>query len=89
MTIRIQNADLRTAVQMMGQYLDRPVILGGQGTSPVTLETPHPVPRADVIRLLRGVLESQNFELVDDSTAGLYRSLLPSEIGTWSVNHTM
>jgi general secretion pathway protein D len=73
-TIRIQNADLRTAVQMMGQYLDRPVILGGQGTSPVTLETPHPVPRADVIRLLRGVLESQNFELVDDSTAGLYRA---------------
>ncbi len=73
-TIRIQNADLRTAVQMMGQYLDRPVILGGQGTSPVTLETPHPVPRGDVIRLLRGVLESQNFELVDDSTAGLYRA---------------
>lgn len=73
-TIRIQNTDLRTAVQMMGQYLDRPVILGGQGTSPVTLETPRPVPRDDVIRLLRGVLESQNFELVDDSSAGLYRA---------------
>ena len=73
-TIRIQNTDLRAAVQMMGQYLDRPVILGGQGTSPVTLETPHPIPRGDVIRLLRGVLESQNFELVDDSTAGLYRA---------------
>lgn len=73
-TIRIQNTDLRTAVQMMGQYLDRPVILGGQGASPVTLETPRPIPREDVIRLLRGVLESQNFELVDDSTAGLYRA---------------
>jgi general secretion pathway protein D len=73
-TIRIQNADLRTAVQMMGQYLDRPVILGGQGTSLVTLETPRPIPRSDVIRLLRGVLESQNFELIDDSAAALYRA---------------
>jgi type II secretory pathway component GspD/PulD (secretin) len=73
-TIRIQNVDLRTAVQMMGQYLDRPVILGGQGTGPVSLETPRPVPRGDVIRLLRGILESQNFELIDDSASALYHA---------------
>jgi general secretion pathway protein D len=73
-TIRIQNVELRAAVQMMGQYLDRPVIVGGSGGGPVTLETPHPVPRTDVIKLLRGMLESQNFELIDDSAAAMYRA---------------
>lgn len=71
--IRIQNTDLRTAVQIVGQYLDRPVVFSGAGAAPVTLETPRPVPRRDILRMLRGLVESQNFELVDDSTSGLYR----------------
>lgn len=71
--IRIQNTDLRTAVQIMGQYLDRPVVFSGASGAAVTLETPRPVPRTDVLRMLRGLAESQNFELVDDSASGLYR----------------
>jgi general secretion pathway protein D len=73
-TIRLINTELRAAVQMMAQYLDRPVLFSGQGGQQVTIETPVPVPRASVIRLLRGLLESQNFELVEDSVAGLYRA---------------
>jgi general secretion pathway protein D len=73
-TIRLVNTELRAAVQIMSQYLDRPVLFSGQGGQQVTIETPQPVPRSSVIRLLRGLLESQNYELVEDSTAGLYRA---------------
>src|ERR1700760_8724 len=66
-TLRIVSTELRTAVQILQQYLDRPVILSGAAaTMLVSLETPHPVPRADVPRLLRGLLESQNYELLED-----------------------
>jgi general secretion pathway protein D len=74
-TIRIAGAELRAAVQIMQQYLDRPVIFtGGTTGAPVTFETPRPVARADVPRLLRGLLESQGFELVADSASGTYRA---------------
>lgn len=72
-SIRIINTDLRSAVQMLGQYLDLPVLFSGTPGSPVTLETPSPIPRADVGRLLAGLLESQNHELVRDTVAGMYR----------------
>jgi len=73
-TIRLVNTDLRAAVQIMSQYLDRPVLFTGAGTSTVTVETPQPIARARVVRLLRGVLESQNFELVEDSASGVFRA---------------
>jgi len=74
-TIRVVDIDLRAAVQIMGQYLDRPVVFSGATGPKVTLETPHPVPKADVVRLLRGLLESQNYDLVADSAGMLYRAL--------------
>lgn len=74
-TIRIAGTEMRAAVQIMQQYLDRPVIFTGPpGGAPVTFETPRPVPRADVPRLLRGLLESQGYELVADSASGTYRA---------------
>ena len=74
-TIRIVNTELRSAVQIMQQYLDKPVIFAGPGGGvPVSLQTPHPVPRRDVSRLLRGLLESQGYELVDDSATSTYRA---------------
>jgi type II secretory pathway component GspD/PulD (secretin) len=72
-SIRIQGTDLPSAVQLLGQYLDRPIIFAGQSAAQVTLETPRPIPRAEVLRLLRGIVESHGFEVVDDSSAGLYR----------------
>lgn len=71
--IRIVNTELRSAIQMLAQYLDRPVLFTGNPGTPVTFETPVPVPRRDVLRMLRGLVESQGLELFDDSTAGLYR----------------
>lgn len=78
-SIRLVNTELRAAVQMMSQYLDRPVLFSGAGGQQVTIETPQPVARANVIRLLRGLLESQSYELVDDSASGLFRAR-PKEV---------
>ena len=72
-SIRLVDVDLRSAVQVLGKYLDRPVVFGAVNGVRVTLETPHPVPIADVVRLLRGLLESQNYELFADTAAAIYR----------------
>ena len=74
-TLRIVDTELRAAVQLVQQYLDRPVIYTGASPGPiVTLEPPHPVPRADVPRLLRGLLDSQGYELAEDTATGTYRA---------------
>lgn len=70
--IHLVDVDLRAAVQVLGRYIDRPVVIGNIAGARVTFETPQPVPRADVVRLLRGVLASQNIDLTADST-GIYR----------------
>jgi type II secretory pathway component GspD/PulD (secretin) len=76
-TIRIVATELRSAVQIMQQYLDRPVIFVGATPGPqVTLETPRAVPRADVVRYLRGLLDAQGYELVNDTASGTYRARL-------------
>ncbi len=72
-SIRIQATDLPSAVQILGQYLDRPVIFAGQSSAQVTFDTPRPVARVDVLRLLRGIVETHGFEVIDDSLGGLYR----------------
>jgi general secretion pathway protein D len=74
-TVRIQAADLRSAVEIMQQYIDKPVIFAGATNGPpVTLETPRPVSRAEVPRLLRALLDAHGFELVDDTASGTYRA---------------
>jgi general secretion pathway protein D len=73
-TIRIVATELRAAVRILGQYLDHPVLFSGQGAALVTVETPVPVPRSSVPSLLRGVLESEGYELALDSSATLYRA---------------
>lgn len=72
-SIRLVDVDLRVAVQALGRYLDRPVLLGAAPPSRVTLETPHAVPRSDALRLLRGLVESQGLELVAEPDAAMYR----------------
>jgi general secretion pathway protein D len=71
--VRLVDVDLRAAVQALSRYMDRPVVFSGAAGSRVTLETPRPVSRRDVGRLLRGMLESQGMELMDDSASGIYR----------------
>jgi general secretion pathway protein D len=72
-TIHLIDVDLRVAVSALAPYLDRPVVFGNVPALKVTLETPRAVPRSDVVRLLTGIVESQNLELALDSSAGLYR----------------
>jgi general secretion pathway protein D len=72
-SVHLLDADIRTVVQALGVYLDRPVVLGNVQNARVSVETPRPVPRGDVARLLRSVLESQNLDLVVDSAGGVYR----------------
>jgi general secretion pathway protein D len=73
LTVRLVDVDLRSAVQALGRYLDRSVVIGKLPDTRVTLETPQPVSKHDATRLLRGMLESQGIDLVPDSAAGVYR----------------
>lgn len=73
-SIRLVDVDVRMAVQLLSQYLDRAVVIASVPLgSRVTLETPRPVLRKEVLPLLRGLLSSQNLDLVSDSASGLYR----------------
>jgi len=71
--IHLVDVDIRVAVQALAAYLDRPVVLGAVPSTKVSVETPRPVARGDVVRLLRSVLESQDLDLVVDSAGGVYR----------------
>lgn len=70
--IRMVDVDVRAAVQLLGQYLDRPIVIGSVSGGRVTLETPGPVRRSEVLGLLRATLETQGLEVVAES-AGPYR----------------
>jgi general secretion pathway protein D len=89
-TLRIVNMELRSAVQIMQQYLDRPLIFSGASPGPqVTLETPRPIARADVTRLLRGLLESQGYELSEDTLAGIFRARLKDQAGPRNLSNVL
>jgi general secretion pathway protein D len=71
-SIHLVDVDVRTAIQALGQYLDRPVVFGPIGNSKVTLQTPHAIRVSEVLPLLKATLQSENLELVSDS-GGPYR----------------
>lgn len=60
---RLVNVDLRLAIQALARYLDRPVVFGNIGEVRVTLETPQPVPRAQLPELLKGLLRTYGLML--------------------------
>jgi len=69
-SIRLIDADLRSAVQLLSQYLDRPVVIANVPSIKVTIETPRAVRKSEIFGLLRATLESQSLEIVVDSTGG-------------------
>lgn len=75
--VRFVDADLRTIIQALGHYLDRPLLVGNVPAIRVTFESPTPIPRAQVPGLLRGLAEAQGLELVADSA--FYRIAQRSE----------
>jgi general secretion pathway protein D len=64
---RLVNVDLRLAIQALARYLDRPVVFGNIGEVRVTLETPQPVPRAQLPDLLRGLLKTYGLMLAEQA----------------------
>ncbi len=71
--IRIADVELAAAVRMLARYLDRPVLYSGNSSARVTFETPGPVARSDVARLLRGIVDGYGLEMIDDTASGAYR----------------
>jgi general secretion pathway protein D len=67
-SVRFVEADLRAVIQALGRYLPKPVIAANIQPVRVSLETPGPVDRRTLVALLRGVVESQGLQLVEDST---------------------
>jgi len=70
-TIQLVDVDLRHAVQALARYLDKPVVFGELTSAGVTVETPVPITKEQVLGLLQGLLASQNHVLALDST-GVY-----------------
>jgi general secretion pathway protein D len=66
-SVRFIDTDIRAVIQAIAQYLPKPVLVGPIQPTRVTLETPGPVDRATLRALLRGLLQSQNLEFVEDS----------------------
>jgi len=65
-TVHLVNADLRLAIQALGRYLDRPVVLAQMGEVRVSLETPQPVARDKLPELLRGLLRANGLALTEE-----------------------
>jgi len=67
-SVRFVDADIRGVIQTLGRYLPKPVLVGAIQPVRVSLETPAPVPRSGVRELLKGLVESQSLEFVEDSS---------------------
>jgi general secretion pathway protein D len=77
-TVRMADADIRSALLLLARYLDRPLIIapsvsGGR----VALETPRPLPVSAIPGLLRSIVGAQGLELVEDTVAGVLRVSTP------------
>jgi len=66
-TVRFVETDIRAVIQALGRYLSKPVLVGNIQPVRISLETPTPVHRSAIAGLLRGLVESQNLEFVEDS----------------------
>lgn len=65
-TVEFADADLRNVVQALSRYLPKPILATNVPAVRVSLQTPTPVSRADLRELVRGLLESQNLELIEE-----------------------
>lgn len=77
-SVRFANVDLRAAIQALARYLDRPVVFGNIGEVRVTLESPRPVPRAQLPDLLRGLLRTYGMTLTEQPTFYTVEAVNPS-----------
>ncbi len=67
LVIHLVDTDLRAAIQGLGRYLPKTVLTTNVPGTRVTLEPPGAVPRAAVLPLLRGLVETNGLQLTEDS----------------------
>lgn len=84
--VHFQNADLRVALQALGPFLDRPVMFGNIGDVRISLATPHPVPRASLPALVKGMLQAYGLSLTEG--AGFYTVGAPPAASPGQPNQT-
>lgn len=65
-SVRFVDADLRAVIQGLAGYLSKPVLTTGIPAARVTLETPVPVPRSEILPLLQGLVEGQHLQLTEE-----------------------
>ncbi len=70
-SVHFVDADLRAVIQALAGYLPKPVLTNGVPGARVTLETPNPVPRSDILPLLTGLAEGQGLKVTEE--AAYYR----------------
>ena len=65
--VRFLDAELRTVIQALAPYLDRPVLTGNLPAIRVSLETPRPLARHEVPTVLQALVEAQALAFLVDS----------------------
>jgi general secretion pathway protein D len=69
--VNLVDTELRAAVAVLSQYLDRPVMYGQLGNQRITFVSPRPLARADIPGLLRTLLADNGY--VMEEAEGGYR----------------
>jgi type II secretory pathway component GspD/PulD (secretin) len=67
-TVKFVDADLRAVIQGLAGYLSKPVLTNGIPAVRVTLETPVPVPRSEILPLLQGLVQGQHLQLTEEAS---------------------
>ncbi|MEO8201003.1 MAG: secretin N-terminal domain-containing protein [Gemmatimonadota bacterium] len=65
--IRLVDTDLRSAIQALSRYVSKTVLTVNIPQVRVTLEPPGPVARGSIAVLLRGLVESNNLQMIEDT----------------------
>lgn len=70
--INLVNVDLRSAVQLLSQHMDRAVFFGTVGDHRVTFTSPRPVPRSEIPALVRSLIAEYGY-VMEEVEGGAYR----------------
>lgn len=67
--VRFIDTDLRAVLQAVAAYLPKPMVISGVPATRITLQTPKPVTAATLAMLVRGLVEGQGLQFVEDSVS--------------------
>jgi general secretion pathway protein D len=67
LSVRFVDVDLRAVIQTLSAYLAKPLLAGPIPQVKVSVQSPVPIPRSGVPQLLKGLVEAQNLDFLEDS----------------------